>query len=69
MSGFDAHHVVRLVDAQQEDELREEERRHQVPVNGVEVGAESTKEAQQDQGDKEEEEGHRHRGVGDDLQG
>lgn len=38
-------------------------------MNGVKVGAQPTKEAQQDQGDEEEEEGDRHRGVGDDLQG
>lgn len=38
-------------------------------MNSVKVGAEPTKEAQQDQGDEEEEEGDRHGGVGDDLQG
>lgn len=66
---YSTHHIVCLIDAQQEDELREEERRHQVPVNSVKVGAELTKEAQQDQGDEEEEEGDRDGGVGDDLQG
>lgn len=52
------YHVVRLVDAQQEDELGEEERRHQVPVDGVQVGAEAAQQAQQHQCEQEEEEGH-----------
>lgn len=38
-------------------------------MDGVEVGAEPAQEAQQDQCDEEEEQGDRHRGVGDDLQG
>lgn len=38
-------------------------------MNGVKVGAEPTKEAQQDQGDEEEKEGDRDRGVGDNFQG
>lgn len=63
------HRVVGLIDAEQEDELGEEERRHQVPVDGVEVGAEAAQQAQQDEGEEEEEQGGRHRGVGDDLQG
>lgn len=62
------NHVVGLVDAQQEDQLREEERGHQVPVNGVEVGVKVAQEAQQDKGEKEEDQGHQHCGVGDDLQ-
>lgn len=63
------HRVVGLIDAEQEDELREEERRYQVPVDGVEVGAEPAQEAQQDEGEEEEQQGDRDRGVGDDLQG
>lgn len=63
------HRVVRLIDAEQEDELGEEERCYQVPVDGVEVGAEAAQEAQQDEGEEEEEQGDRHCGVGDDLQG
>lgn len=62
------HRVVCLVDAEQEDELGEKERRHQVPVDGVEVGAEPAQEAQQDEGEEEKGEGDGHRGVGDDLQ-
>ncbi len=62
------HRVVSLIDAEQEDELREEERCHQVPVDGVEVGAEPAQEAQQNEGEQEEEQGDGHRGVGDDLQ-
>lgn len=38
-------------------------------MDGVEVGAEPAQEAQQDEGEEEEEQGDRHRGVGDDLQG
>lgn len=63
------YHVVSLIDAEQEDELGEEERCYQVPVDGVEVGAETAQEAQHDQGEEEEEQGDRHCGVGDDLQG
>lgn len=62
------HRVVSLIDAEQEDELREEERCYQVPVDGVEVGADPAQEAQQDEGDEEEEHGDRDRGVGDNLQ-
>lgn len=61
------HHIVGLIDAQQEDELGEEESCHQVPVDGVKVGAEPTQEAQEDQGEEEEEEGDGHCGVRDDL--
>lgn len=45
MHVYHTHHIVCLIDAQQEHEFRKEERRHQVPVNGVKVGAEPTKEA------------------------
>lgn len=38
-------------------------------MDGVEVGAEPAQEAQQDQGEEEEEQGDRHRGVSDDPQG
>ena len=38
-------------------------------MDGVEVGAEAAQEAQQDEGEEEEEQGDRHCGVGDDLQG
>lgn len=64
-----SHRVVSLIDAEQEDELREEQRCYQVPVDGVEVGAQPAQEAQQDEGEEEEEQGDRHCGVGDDLQG
>lgn len=40
--------MVSLIDAQQEDKLREEERCYQVPVDGMEVGAKPTQEAQKD---------------------
>lgn len=50
-----SHRVVCLIDAEEEDELREEQRRYQVPVDGVEVGAEPAQEAQQDEGEEEEE--------------
>lgn len=66
---YDTYHVVGLIYAQQEDELGEEKRRHQVPVDGVEVGAESPQDTQQDEREEEEEQGDGHRGVGDDLQG
>lgn len=61
-------HIVCLVDSEEEDELREEERCHQVPVDGVEVGAEPVQEAQQDEGEEEEKQGYGQCGVGDDLQ-
>lgn len=63
------HRVVGLIDADQEDELREEERCYQVSVDGVQVGAEPAQQAQQDEGEEEEEQRDRHRGVRDDLQG
>lgn len=37
-------------------------------MDGVQVGAEAAQQAQQHQCEQEEEEGHRHGGVGDDLQ-
>lgn len=49
------HRVVSLIDAEQEDKLREEERCYQVPVDGVEVRVEPAQEAQQDEGEEEEE--------------
>lgn len=62
------YHIVSLVDAQEEDKLGEEERCHQVPVDGVEVGTEPAQEAQQDEGDQEKKQGHGDCGVRDDLQ-
>lgn len=43
-----SHRVVSLIDAQQEDELREEERCYQIPVDDVEVGTQASQETQQD---------------------
>lgn len=37
-------------------------------MDGVQVGAEAAQQAQQHQREQQEEEGHRHGGVGDDLQ-
>lgn len=62
------HRVVSLVDAQQKHQLGEEQRRHQVSVDGVEVGADPAQDAEQDEGEEQEGEGDGHRGVGDDLQ-
>lgn len=50
-------HVVSLIDAKQEDKLREEERCHQIPVNGMEVGTEAAQQTQQDESEEEEEQG------------
>lgn len=40
------HRVVSLVDAQQKHQLGEEQRRHQVSVDGVEVGADPAQDAE-----------------------
>ena len=42
------YYMVSLIDAQQEDKLREEECCYQVPVDGMEVGVKPMQEAQKD---------------------
>lgn len=47
------HHILSLVDSEEEDELREEDGHHQVFVDAVEVGAELPEDGQEEEGDEE----------------
>lgn len=63
-----SHRVVCLVNAYKEDELGEEERRHEVLVDAVQVGAELPEDGQQYKGDQQSQQRGRHRGICDYLQ-
>lgn len=63
-----SHRVVCLVDANEEDELGEEECRHKVLVDAVQVGAELPQDGQQYEGDQQSQQRGRHCGIRDYLQ-
>lgn len=68
-SGEWSHRVLGLVDPDQEDELREEERPNEVLVDAVQVGAQCPDKGEQDKGHQEGHQGQGQGGIGDDLQG
>lgn len=64
-----AHNVVlRSIDGEQEDELRQEDGGHLVQVDAVQVGAQVREDEEEDEGDEEEEQRGGEGGDGDELQ-